>query len=115
MKTAKGNDKLGKENCIVVSRPVGDTCPPSCEFLGNGCYAEQLEKIYPGVRPAGMQNLITEKNKIRAMLINKYRLCVVLEQFPERSRAREACALPTRLTTVVQLLRLRQYNDRKIV
>ena len=70
MKTAKGNDKLGKENCIVVSRPVGDTCPPTCDFLGNGCYAEQLEKIYPGVRPAGMQNLITEKNKIRAMLVN---------------------------------------------
>ena len=44
MKTAKGNDKLGKENCIVVSRPVGDTCPPSCEFLGSRCYAEQLKK-----------------------------------------------------------------------
>ena len=70
MKTANGNDKLGKEKCIVVSRPVGDTCPPTCDFLGNGCYAEQLEKIYPGVRPAGMQNLITEKNKIRAMIVN---------------------------------------------
>ena len=68
MKFANGNDKLGK-GCIVVSRPVGDTCPPTCDFLGNGCYAEQLEKIYPGVRPAGMQNLITDKNRIRAMLI----------------------------------------------
>ena len=36
MKTAEGNDKLGK-NCIVVSRPVGKTCPPSCVFLGGGC------------------------------------------------------------------------------
>ena len=70
MKTANGNDKLGKENCIVVSRPVGDTCPPDCDFLGNGCYAEDLENIYPGVRPAGMQNLITEKNRIRAMLVD---------------------------------------------
>ena len=69
MKFANGNDKLGK-GCIVVSRPVGDTCPPTCDFLGNGCYAEQLEKIYPGVRPAGMQNLITDKNRIRAMLID---------------------------------------------
>ena len=47
MKTANGNDKLGKENCIVVSRPVGDTCPSDCDFLGNGCYAEDLENIYP--------------------------------------------------------------------
>lgn len=70
MKTANGNDKLGKENCIVVSRPVGDSCPPDCDFLGNGCYAEDLENIYPGVRPAGMQNLVTEKNRIRSMLVD---------------------------------------------
>ena len=73
MKTANGNDKLGKENCIVVSRPVGDTCPSSCAFLGNGCYAEQTEKIYPGVRPAGMQNVITERGRIRSMIIDAER------------------------------------------
>lgn len=69
MKTAEGNDKLGK-NCIVVSRPVGDTCPSTCSFLGNGCYAEQTEKQYPNVRPAGMQNLITEAGRIRAMILD---------------------------------------------
>jgi len=69
MKVANGNDKLGK-GCIVVSRPVGDTCPSDCEFLDNGCYAEQTEKMYPGVRPAGMQNLITEKNRIRSMILD---------------------------------------------
>ena len=37
MKTANGNDKLGKENCIVVSRAVGDTCPPDCDFLDILC------------------------------------------------------------------------------
>jgi len=73
MKTANGNDKLGKENCIVVSRPVGDTCPSSCAFLGNGCYAEQSEKMYPGVRPAGMQNVITERGRIRSMIIDAER------------------------------------------
>ena len=62
MKVANGNDKLGK-GCLVVSRPVGDTCPPSCAFLGAGCYAEQTEKMYPNVRPAGMMNLI------RAMIL----------------------------------------------
>jgi hypothetical protein len=72
MKTADGNDKLGK-GCIVVSRPVGDTCPNSCEFLGNGCYAEQTEKMYPGVRPAGMQNLITERGRIRSMILDAKR------------------------------------------
>jgi hypothetical protein len=69
MKVANGNDKLGK-GCLVVSRPVGDTCPTSCVFLGNGCYAEQTEKMYPSVRPAGMQNLITERGRIRAMILD---------------------------------------------
>lgn len=69
MKTADGNDKLGK-NCIVVSRPVGDTCPSSCAFLGAGCYAEQTEKMYPNVRPASFQNIITEENRIRSMMVD---------------------------------------------
>lgn len=68
MKFANGNSKLG-ENCLVVSRPVGDTCPSSCEFLGNGCYAEKTEKMYPNVRKSYLQNVITNKNKIRAMLL----------------------------------------------
>ena len=72
MKVANGNDKLGK-GCLVVSRPVGDTCPPTCAFLGAGCYAEQTEKMYPNVRPAGMMNLITEKNRIRAMILEAIR------------------------------------------
>jgi hypothetical protein len=72
MKVANGNDKLGK-GCLVVSRPVGDTCPNSCAFLGNGCYAEQTEKMYPNVRPAGMQNLITERGRIRAMILDAKR------------------------------------------
>jgi hypothetical protein len=72
MKVANGNDKLGK-GCLVVSRPVGDTCPSSCAFLGNGCYAEQTEKMYPNVRPAGLQNVITEKNRIRAMILDAVR------------------------------------------
>lgn len=72
MKVANGNDKLGK-GCLVVSRPVGDTCPKSCAFLGNGCYAEQTEKMYPNVRPAGFQNLITERGRIRAMILDAIR------------------------------------------
>ena len=72
MKVANGNDKLGK-GCLVVSRPVGDTCPSSCAFLGNGCYAEQTEKMYPNVRPAGMVNLITERGRIRSMILDAKR------------------------------------------
>ena len=72
MKVANGNDKLGK-GCLVVSRPVGDTCPSSCAFLGNGCYAEQTEKMYPSVRPAGMVNLITERGRIRSMILDAIR------------------------------------------
>ena len=69
MKVADGNEKLGK-GCVVVSRPVGDTCPSDCDYLDNGCYAEHSEKIYPGVRPAAMQNLVTEKNRIRSMILD---------------------------------------------
>ena len=64
----KGNDKLG-DNCFVVSRPVGDSCPPSCEFLGNGCYAEATERIYKNARNAGLANMITEAGKIRSMIL----------------------------------------------
>jgi hypothetical protein len=69
MKVANGNEKLG-QGCLVVSRPVGDTCPSTCAFLGNGCYAEQTEKMYPNVRPAGMQNVITERGRIRSMILD---------------------------------------------
>lgn len=69
MKVSKGNDKLGN-GCLVVSRPVGDSCPPTCVYLDKDCYALRLEKQYSAVRPAGMQNLITEKNKIRAMILD---------------------------------------------
>ena len=69
MKTADGNDKLGK-GCIVVSRPVGDTCPPDCDYLNNGCYAEATENQYKNARVAGFANIVTEKNKIRAMILD---------------------------------------------
>jgi len=72
MKTADGNEKLGN-GCIVVSRPVGDTCPSTCEFLGNGCYAEATEKQYKRARVAGFANLITEKGKIRSMILEAIR------------------------------------------
>lgn len=68
MKFSEGNAKLGT-GCLAVSRPVGETCPNSCEFLGNGCYAEKTEKLYPNVRKASSTNLITEQNRIRSMLI----------------------------------------------
>lgn len=72
MKTANGNEKLGK-GCLVVSRPVGDTCPNSCAFLGNGCYAEGTETVYKNARAAGFANIITEKNRIRAMIMEAKR------------------------------------------
>ena len=72
MKYAEGNDKLGK-GCFVVSRPVGDTCPPDCDYLNNGCYAEATENQYKNARVAGFANVITEKNKIRSMIIEAKR------------------------------------------
>ena len=72
MKVAEGNDKLGK-GCLVVSRPVGDTCPSSCVYLNNGCYAEATENQYKNARVAGFANVVTEKNKIRAMILEAKR------------------------------------------
>jgi hypothetical protein len=59
MKTADGNDKLGK-GCIVVSRPVGDTCPSDCDYLNNGCYAEHTEKM---LVPPGLLMLLLRSTR----------------------------------------------------
>ena len=64
----KGNSKLG-EGCFVVSRPVGNSCPSECAFLGNGCYAEGTEKIFKNSRVSSLNNMITAKGKIRAMIL----------------------------------------------
>lgn len=69
MKIAKGNDKLGK-NCLIVSRPVGLTCPSSCFFLGNGCYAEFTEKRFPNARKAGFANLEVSVDEVCEVIAN---------------------------------------------
>lgn len=68
MKYAKGNEKLGSE-CYVVSRPVGDTCPSHCFFLGVSCYAEATEKRFVNARTAGFANVVTDRNRIRSLLL----------------------------------------------
>ena len=68
MQASKGNEKLGT-GCWVTSRAVGDTCPDTCEFLHNGCYAEATENIFKASRAVGLRNMITESGKIRAMIM----------------------------------------------
>jgi hypothetical protein len=68
MKFGLGNAKLGA-NVVTLSRPVGDTCPSSCTFLGNGCYAERIEKMYPNVRASSQGNLVLERNRLRSQLV----------------------------------------------
>ena len=41
MKVADGNAKLGS-GCVVVSRPVGDTCPITCAFLATAVMPKRL-------------------------------------------------------------------------
>jgi len=69
MQFSRGNEKLGT-NCNVVSRAVGDTCPSSCDFLGNGCYAEGTERVFKNSRAVGLRNMITEAGKIRSVIID---------------------------------------------
>lgn len=65
---AKGNQKLG-EKTIAISRPVDDTCPDSCPFLHNGCYAEKTEKQHKLVRPASFRNLTVSVDEFEESLI----------------------------------------------
>ena len=67
MKFSKGNGKIGSD-CFVVSRAVGDTCPSSCTFLNNGCYAQKTEKIFKNARKVGITNILTNQKKIELLL-----------------------------------------------
>jgi hypothetical protein len=76
----RGNDKLGK-NCVVVSRAVGDSCPDSCVFHPENdhpqkCYAgpSGTEGRFPNARNAGLANMVTDKNRIRAMILHAVKL-----------------------------------------
>lgn len=68
MRYSNGNEKLG--NTLVISRPVGTSCPNTCPFLGNGCYAEHTEKQYKATRPFAMANLVVSESEIRSLIDN---------------------------------------------
>lgn len=68
MKYAVGNSKLGKK-CLIVSRPVGLTCPSDCFFLNNGCYAQATEKRFPNARKAGWDNVKVSSDEIYELLL----------------------------------------------
>lgn len=66
----EGNTKLGPK-ISVFSRAVGDTCPTSCELLGNGCYAQRTERIYTTARRAGLRNVrIQDWQKLRSFILD---------------------------------------------
>lgn len=70
---SKGNAKLGT-GCIVWSRPVGPTCPPTCHFHPDRgkpghCYANSAELLHPQVTPFAYRNIITTESRIRATLL----------------------------------------------
>lgn len=66
----KGNKKLG-DKISVFSRPVDDTCPDSCEFLDNGCYAQRTERVYTNTRKAYLKNIkIQNWQKLRSFLLD---------------------------------------------
>lgn len=67
MKHSIGNEKLGK-NCLVVSREVGPTCPTSCFFLNNGCYAQKTERRFPAAKNAGAANLVVSNTDIEELI-----------------------------------------------
>lgn len=68
---ANGNSKIGQ--AYITNRAVLDTCPSSCSFYEDGCYAEFTEKLYPNVRKHDLENTkfpaIKLWNLIRSMLI----------------------------------------------
>lgn len=66
-----GNEKLGK-NVFVVSRPVGLTCPSTCLFLHNGCYAERTEKQYKNTRISAEKNVIITADEVEEVVRDAY-------------------------------------------
>lgn len=73
---SNGNSKIG--SAFITNRAVGDSCPPSCSFLGDGCYAEFTEKLYPNVRSHDETNTqfpsIELWNLLRSMFINAVKM-----------------------------------------
>lgn len=67
MQYAIGNSKLGKK-VIVVSRPVGLTCPPTCPYLANICYAKATETLFPNSRVAAKNNVQISANDVTDMI-----------------------------------------------
>lgn len=55
MKIKLGNTKLGN-SIATISREIGPTCPGDCPFLGNGCYAERIQRRYATVHAAWRKN-----------------------------------------------------------
>ncbi len=66
--TKYGNLKLGKKNTII-NRPTGDSCPPTCPFLGNKCYAEFTETRFVAARKKAIPNMNVSVDKIEDMLL----------------------------------------------
>lgn len=56
MKVSTSNRKLGN-GIVSISRPVGPTCPQTCPFLANGCYAERMQSFRLTVKNAWRQGM----------------------------------------------------------
>lgn len=69
IKYSFGNSKLG-DTVLVVSRPVGLSCPQNCQFLGKGCYAKQTEAMYPNTRTSAMANMEINHTDIVSLFLN---------------------------------------------
>lgn len=64
-----GNAKLGK-HISTFSRSYDITCPNSCEYLDNNCYAQRIEYRFPSAKKSYINNLkIKDWQKIRAFLL----------------------------------------------
>jgi len=63
----KGNQKVGQQ-ILTINRPVGDTCPPDCFFLNNGCYADRTEHRWKHTREFSFNNLQITKVDIIALV-----------------------------------------------
>lgn len=66
MKYSQFNSKVG--NALIISRPTITTCPTSCYFAGNGCYAERSEKRFPNSRKFIENNIELSEEEILTLL-----------------------------------------------
>ena len=67
LNVSQSNTKVG--HALIISRPVGDSCPSSCPLLDSGkCYAKRTESRFRVTRRSAMANMDVSADQLYGVL-----------------------------------------------